>query len=83
MNSILSTKTQRKNNGSRIYVNLLNDADGYLQLGVDHFMIKLIWVLLQSFLSQSSKSVLFLVVVTKVAKATHSDVCKTKNKKNT
>lgn len=36
----------------------------HLQLRADHLKVKLIWVLVQRFLSESSKSVLFLVVVT-------------------
>lgn len=36
----------------------------HLHLRVDHVEVKLIWVLLQSFLSQSCEGVLFLVVVT-------------------
>lgn len=40
----------------------------HLQFGADHLEVKLIWVLLQSFLSQSSESVLFLVVITVIIK---------------
>lgn len=36
----------------------------HLQLGADHVIVKLIWVLIQSFLPESCKRVLFLVVVT-------------------
>lgn len=36
----------------------------HLQLRTDHIEVKLIWILIQRFLSESSKSVLFLVVVT-------------------